>query len=138
MSDRAQLHFNVSGSTISRVDTFYVVEKSRNYLYAWFNGGDTAVFIRDGQTYEVALVDGECEVPEEVIANLGRFDVKAKTNGTETLNSARVYVHESGYKAEGSSTRKYIADEIERLRAKLAAVYGNINDRITELERRTP
>ena len=139
----AQVTFKATNKVLARTDEFYVVEKSRNYLYAGFtfsgsswSGTKTAVFTRDSQDYEVELdANGECKVPEECIASIGWFEVKVKS-GTYETGTVRVFVYESGYRSEGVTSRKYITDEIERLRARLAAMYGNLNDRITELEKR--
>ena len=92
----AQLHFLVKGNSIERLDRFYVVEKSRHYLRARFDGDvNIAVFVRDGIRREVTLDSGgECYVPDDILASAGVMHVSAK--GAPA--SATVEIHETGYK----------------------------------------
>ena len=92
----AQLHFVVKGNSIERLDRFYVVEKSRHYLRARFDGDvNIAVFVRDGIRREASLDSyGECYVPDDILANTGIMRVSVK--GAPA--SVAVEIHETGYK----------------------------------------
>lgn len=69
------IDFNVQHQTITRIDDYEVVGKSRNFLYArftfceeWDELTQTAVFsTNSGKHYSALIEEGECLVPWEVL-----------------------------------------------------------------------
>lgn len=112
----ATLTFQVQNQQIRRTDNFYVVAKSRNYLYAhftfsddWGDGTKTAQFhnqCSSGPPYEVILNQyGICLVPWEVLEDVGTVEVTVFGGDLITANIARFKVRESGYSEEGESSQ---------------------------------
>ena len=102
----AQLKFSISNQVIRRTDDFYVVADSYDYLRAhfdfntseWDGVEKTALFSRQGgQAYEMLIVDGECEVPHEVLVGTGLVTVSVFGGSLITVNTATVDIHASGY-----------------------------------------
>lgn len=104
----AQLHFTVKNQIIRRIDKFDVVAKSINYLYAYFefvtddwkDKVKTAIFRngKDGTPYTVLLEDDVCLVPHEVLSGDDYYIyVSVFAGNLITVNTAKVYVQESGY-----------------------------------------
>lgn len=100
-----KLRFDVKNQFINRVDKIQPSADSQYYLYAHFNfltddwKGKviTAVFTKDEKSYMMLVdIDGDCEVPHEVIKE-GNFYVSVFAGILITTNSSRVYVEPSGY-----------------------------------------
>lgn len=100
-----KLRFDVKNQFINRVDKIQPSADSQYYLYAHFNfltddwKGKviTAVFTKDEKSYMMLVdIDGDCEVPHEVIKE-GNFYVSVFARTLITTNSSRVYVEPSGY-----------------------------------------
>lgn len=100
-----KLRFEVKNQFINRVDKIQPSADSQYYLYAHFNflTNDwkgkviTAVFTKDEKSYMMLVdIDGDCEVPHEVIKE-GNFYVSVFAGTLITTNSSRVYVEPSGY-----------------------------------------
>lgn len=105
------LHFNVRNQKIERTDRFYVVAKSKNYLQAefCFKTSDweeaplrTAVFTKDGISYNVILKEDRCIVPWEVLQSEGLVRVSVFGGNLITVSQASVTVNKSGY-SEGAA-----------------------------------
>lgn len=74
------IEFMVNHQTIKRVDNFHVVGGSRNYLRArftfsadWDQETPTAVFYAGGVTKRMVVINGECEVPWEILAAKAKY-----------------------------------------------------------------
>ena len=137
----AQLRFLVRNQTIKRKDKFKVVAKSKNYLYAKFEfSGDwtgeiTAQFRneRDGDDppYEKILDEnGECEVPWETLQyDNSKIYVTAFCGDLITANAEVVYVNESGYSAEGESSKDPTPSVYEQILEKLDEIDHKVTDK---------
>ncbi len=112
----ATLTFQVQNQQIRRTDNFYVVAKSRNYLYAkftfsddWGDGTKTAQFHHQCSSdppYEMILNQyGICLVPWEVLEDVGTVEVTVFGGDLITANTAKFKVHESGYSEDGESSQ---------------------------------
>lgn len=100
-----KLRFDVSHQFINRVDREQPSSSSKYYLYAhfnflteeWKNKVATAIFTKDNISYNMLIdIDGDCEVPHEVIKD-GNFYVSVFADNLITTNSSRVYVEPTGY-----------------------------------------
>ena len=100
-----KLRFEVKNQFINRVDKEQPSADSQYYLYAHFNfltedwKGKviTAVFTKNEKSYMMLVdIDGDCEVPHEVIKE-GNFYVSVFADTLITTNNSRVYVEPSGY-----------------------------------------
>ena len=100
-----KLRFEVKNQFINRVDKEQPSADSQYYLYAHFNflTDDwkdkviTAIFTKDEKSYMMLVdIDGDCEVPHEVIKE-GNFYVSVFADTLITTNNSRVYVEPSGY-----------------------------------------
>lgn len=86
------LKFNIRHQSISRVDHFRPVEKSVKYLKArfffltdeWDEYEKRCLCRRDGQTYEKSIIDGECEIPWEVLLG-GPFELCVVGKNGDTI-----------------------------------------------------
>lgn len=92
------LDFKITHQQIERLDDFYVVGGSRGYLHAkfcfcddWSGETITAVFSGGGKNYSQILVNGECEVPWEVL-RCPKFYVSCFGGSLITANSVCVKV----------------------------------------------
>ena len=105
-----QLNFRVINQSLSRTDTFIPVAGSKNYLLASFEfttddwdtiDTKTAVFVNEQNIkHEVAISDGMCFVPFEVLANNGYIYVSVYGGDRITTNSVPVFIDASGYAEE--------------------------------------
>ena len=96
------LEFCVEHQRIFRTDVFYVVGGSQRYLHARFrfcedwDGEEVyAIFSGGGHSYRQKIVDGECEVPWEVLLTK-RFFVGCEAGDRITSDAAMVDVRPSG------------------------------------------
>ena len=96
------IEFNIRHQNINRTDEFNVVGGSQNYLYARFTfcedwaGEDAyAIFTGGGKSYRQPIVDGECEVPWEVLLTR-RFFVGCEAGDRITSAASVVDVKPSG------------------------------------------
>lgn len=96
------IEFKCQHQKIVRTDDFFVVGGSQHYLYAkfdfcedWSDEQQYAVFTGGGQSYRVPVVNGECQVPWEVLL-LKRFFVGCEAGDRITSASVRVDVAPSG------------------------------------------
>lgn len=86
------LKFNIRHQSISRVDHFRPVEKSVKYLKArfffltdeWDEYEKRCLCRRDGQTYKKSIIDGECEIPWEVLLG-GPFELCVVGKNGDTI-----------------------------------------------------
>ena len=106
------LKFEVFKQFINRVDKEQPSADSQYYLYAHFNfltddwKGKviTAVFTKDEKSYMMLVdIDGDCEVPHEVIKE-GNFYVSVFADTLITTNNSRVYVEPSGYTEDAENS----------------------------------
>lgn len=112
----AQLEFTVRNQTIHRDDSFVVVAKSQNYLYAHFTfatddwaeaGSKTAIFEHGGTAYTTLVnADGDCLVPWEVLTDTGEMTVSVFAGDLITVNTAKVYIHKTGYREDSENTEE--------------------------------
>lgn len=107
-----KLRFEVSNQFINRVDREQPSSNSKYYLYAHFNFLTeewkdkvvTAVFTKDKKSYMMLVdIDGDCEVPHEVIKE-GNFYVSVFANTLITTNNSRVYIEPSGYTEDAENS----------------------------------
>ena len=106
------IQFQCRHQKIERTDDFFVVGGSRNYLYAkfdfcedWAGEQQYAVFTGDLQTFRIPIVDGECEVPWEMLLTK-RFFVGCDAGQRITSNAAEVKVNPCGAPEETDTPRK--------------------------------
>ena len=88
-----QLNFRVINQSLTRTDTFIPVAGSKNYLLASFEfttddwdsiNAKTAVFVNEQNIkHEVAISDGICFVPFEVLTNSGYIYVSVFAENTD-------------------------------------------------------
>ena len=105
-----QLNFRVINQSLTRTDTFIPVAGSKNYLLASFEfttddwdsiNAKTAVFVNEQNIkHEVAISDGICFVPFEVLTNSGYIYVSVYGGDRITTNSVPVFIEASGYAEE--------------------------------------
>lgn len=105
-----QLNFRVINQSLTRTDTFIPVAGSKNYLLASFEfttddwdsiDTKTAVFVNEQNIkHEVAISDGMCFVPFEVLVNSGYIYVSIYGGNRITTNSVPVFIEASGYAEE--------------------------------------
>lgn len=127
-----QLNFDIKNQIISRTDTFKVVAKSVDYLYAHFNfltdewtAIPTAIFRNETDAYEV-IIDSNmnCLVPWEILnCEGGTFFVSVFAGDLVTANMATVRVIKSGY-----------SDDLESSTDPTPSVYAQIMDRMADVE----
>ena len=103
----AQLKFTVTNQLIKRTDSFPVVAKSQNYLYAqftfetdeWAGLTHTALFRLGETSYAVILDENEtCLVPYEVLEEQnGHVYVSVFAGERITANEAQFVAYKSGF-----------------------------------------
>jgi hypothetical protein len=100
------LLFTVTGQIAERTDQQRVVAKTRNYFRAKFTFDSEwdgllkkAVFasaaIPDGVS--ATLIDNECDIPDPIMDESGRFTVSVYGGDLQTTTNAKVVVEPSGY-----------------------------------------
>lgn len=106
------IKFKCQHQKIERTDDFFVVGGSQHYLYAqfdfcedWSGLQQYAVFTGDLQTLRIPIMDGECEVPWEMLLTK-RFFVGCEAGQRITSNAAEVVVHPCGAPEETGTPRK--------------------------------
>jgi hypothetical protein len=106
------IKFKCNHQKIERIDDFFVVGGSQNYLYAqfdfcedWDGEQQYAVFTGDLKTFRIPIVNGECEVPWEMLLTK-RFFVGCEAGQRITSNAAEVVVHPCGAPEETDTPRK--------------------------------
>ena len=114
-----QIEFEIDGMRLTRTSDAYLTEGSKNFVQLLFTFSDDwdgidkyALFARDNQTYEVAIVDGKCIVPYECARTSGQFQltvVGKETAGdviaTTSDKAVRVSSNEFEENPTGSETR---------------------------------
>ena len=105
-----QLNFRVINQSLTRTDTFIPVAGSKNYLLASFEfttddwdtiDTKTAIFVNEQNIKnEVAISDGMCFVPFEVLTNSGYIYVSVYGGDRITTNSVPVFIDASDYAEE--------------------------------------
>lgn len=105
--EKLYIKFEVRGQEIKRVDSYQLYSKSRNFVCAkflfdkhWANVTRFASIANSETTYTVEIVNGECLVPWECLAEAGTFTVSVFGGDLITANKVTVTVLESGL-AEG-------------------------------------
>ena len=105
------IHFKIKNQQIERLDSNKLVEKSKEYVKAFFifsddwNGHEKTITFtsnKDNISYNVKLVEDSCLVPWEVITSFG-FTISGFGEGESfiTLNKIEIEVDESGLTEEG-------------------------------------
>ena len=105
------IHFKIKNQQIERLDSNKLVEKSKEYVKAFFifsddwNGHEKTITFtsnKDNTSYNVELVEDSCLVPWEVITSFG-FTISGFGEGESfiTLNKIEIEVEESGLTEDG-------------------------------------
>jgi len=137
------LKFCIDHQKITRMDDFYVVADSANYLTAEFSFTDdwtgikTAVFRRGENWWNVLLTDDACTIPWEALQGQGILYVSAFCDNLVTANSAPVRVYQSGYMDEMTepptpTVYSQILDALGEVQATLDDVIDTATDAATE------
>ena len=137
------LKFCIDHQKITRIDDFYIVADSANYLTAEFSFTDdwtgikTAVFRRGENWWNVLLTDDACTVPWEALQGQGILYVSAFCDNLVTANSAPVRVYQSGYMEEMTepptpTVYSQILDALGEVQATLDDVIDTATDAATE------
>lgn len=131
-----KLRFEVSNQFINRVDKEQPASDSKYYLYAhfnfltdaWKNKIVTAVFTKDEESYKMLVdIDGDCEVPHEVIKE-GDFYVSVFAGELITTNKSRVYVEASGYVEDAENSEL----PTPNIYNQLTTAFGELRDYVTD------
>lgn len=147
------VEFKVRNQIISRSDSFQVVAKSRNYLYArfdfltddWKGKTKTAIFKTDGQNYGVALThsnpmyNAELDaylVPFEFLENKGVGEVTVFGGDLITVNCAYVNISASGYTDDVKEYVEPTPSLYEQWISEMRNETKGIVDRMDALEKR--
>ena len=128
------LIFNIRHQEISRIDKFYAVEKSENYLQAVFNFKTedwdgtikTAIFknTKSGVIKDVILSEDRCIIPWEVLTEKSKMEVAVHGTTPDTritTNFTEFHLNPTLY--GGSATEEPTPD-----------VYQQILERLEELK----
>lgn len=106
------IEFKCLHQKLERTDNFYVVGGSQKYLYAkfdfcedWRDEEQYAVFTGGGNTFRIEIVNGECEVPWEMLLTK-RFFVGCEAGQRITSNAVEVEVNICGAPEETDTPRK--------------------------------
>lgn len=126
------LKFNIRHQSISRVDHFRPVEKSVKYLKArfffltdeWDEYEKRCLCRRDGQTYEKAIIDGECEIPWEVLMG-GPFELCVVGKSGDTIVPTAAVEIDLGNTLPGGPEGA----------EPTPSQYDELNERVSELEK---
>lgn len=134
----AQLTFEIDNQTITRTDSFKVVAKSQNYLYAsftfsaeWEDITKIAVFKSSCDSYEIYLDENdECVVPWESLMHAGNMYVSVFGGDRITTNKARVPVYATGYTENVSTTQDPTVDVYTSLISRMDNIDEHIDDKV--------
>ena len=134
----AQLTFEIDNQTITRTDSFKVVAKSQNYLYAsftfsaeWEDITKIAVFKSSCDSYEIYLDENdECVVPWESLMHAGNMYVSVFGGDRITTNKARVPVYATGYTENVSTTQDPTIDVYTSLINRMDNIDDHIDDSV--------
>ena len=103
------IRFKVDDQFVKRIDDIKLVAGTTDYIYAefyfskeWENFEKTVQFTREPDTYNVAIVDGKCKVPWEIIQTAGGFTVSVFGGDLFTSSVGVIDVIETGYVDDGS------------------------------------
>lgn len=128
------LKFEVFKQFINRVDKEQPSADSQYYLYAHFNfltedwKGKviTAVFTKDEKSHMMLVdIDGDCEVPHEVIKE-GNFYVSVFADTLITTNNSRVYVEPTGYVEDAENSEP----PTPNIYNQLSTAFGELRDEV--------
>ena len=132
-----KLRFEVKNQFINRVDKIQPSADSQYYLYAHFNfltedwKGKviTAVFTKDEKSYMMLVdIDGDCEVPHEVIKE-GNFYVSVFADTLITTNNSRVYVEPTGYVEDVENSEP----PTPNIYNQLSTAFGELRDEVSQI-----
>ena len=144
------IRFKVDDQFVKRIDNIKLVAGTTDYIYAefyfskeWENFEKTVQFTRDPDTYNVAIVDGTCKVPWEIIQTAGGFTVSVFGGDLFTSSVGVIDVIETGYVDDGSfpadPTPSYFEDvtvaEDERVAAEIIRLASEITREGSETDR---
>lgn len=128
------LKFEVFKQFINRVDKEQPSADSQYYLYAHFNFLTedwkdkvvTAVFTKNEKSYMMLVdIDGDCEVPHEVIKE-GNFYVSVFADTLITTNNSRVYVEPTGYVEDAENSEP----PTPNIYNQLSTAFGELRDEV--------
>ena len=110
---KKQLKFTATDQVLARTDALKVVGDTIGQYEAaftlseWWDGYTaTAQFTKNGETIDVLIVDGVCDVPDESVAGNGNMYVNVVSydgdGNRKTANSVAVPIYASGLKTESA------------------------------------
>ena len=130
------IYFKIKNQQIERLDNNKLVEKSREYVNAFFTFSEdwqdhkkTITFTskKDGISYNVELTEDKCLVPWEVITSAG-FLISGFGEGKSfiTLNEIEVKVEESGLTEDGEIPGTPTPTQWELYKEEVEALIGQV------------
>ena len=137
-----KLRFEVKNQFINRVDAIQPTADSEYYLYAhfvfltddWKDKVVTAIFTKDEKSYKMLVdVDGDCEVPHEVIKE-GNFYVSVFADRLITTNKSRVYVEPSGYVEDAENSEPPTPNIYNQLTTAFGELRDEVNAKLANID----
>jgi len=129
------IKFKVENQRITRLDSNFVVNGTKNYLFAEFDfseewTGDIFEIFKNSElskAYNQLIEDGRCTVPWEVLQNPGTLSVSVFGGDLITSNSVAIKLHESGYDENAKESMTPTPEAFEQLLQKVKQEFTMTN-----------